>query len=172
MYTFGRENADFVHIFSSHRPYAVAYVRGSEVFPEIAGRILFFPAGERGVLVVANVRGLPVSPAVCESNIFAMHIHENAACESAAHDAFHSAGGHLNPENCPHPAHAGDLPPLFATANGSAWSAFLTDRFGIAEIIGKSVIVHRNPDDFTTQPAGGAGERIACGTIVKAIRHR
>ncbi|MGN0571706.1 MAG: superoxide dismutase family protein [Candidatus Fimenecus sp.] len=172
MYTFQRENADLVHIASSHKPYAAAYVRGSEVYPDVAGRILFYPAGERGVLVVSNVRGLPISPEKCSYGIFAMHIHENGTCKDGATDAFLSAGGHYNPEVCPHPAHAGDLPPLFATEHGKAWNCILTDRFGLAEIIGRSVIIHRNPDDFKTQPAGNAGERIACGTIVKAIRGR
>lgn len=172
MYTFQRENADFVHIVSSHKPYAAAYVRGSEKYPEIAGRILFYPVGNRGVLVVSNVRGLPVSAEKCDFGIFAMHLHENGTCKDGKTDAFLSAGGHYNPEDCPHPAHAGDLPPLFATANGNAFGAVLTDRFGIAEILGRSVILHRNPDDFKTQPAGNAGERIACGTIVKTMRGR
>lgn len=172
MYTFQRQNADFVHILSSHKPYAAAYVRGSEHYPTVAGRILFYPAGKHGVLVVSNVHGLPVSGEQCRTDIFAMHIHENGVCEAYAKDAFLSAGGHLNPDDCPHPAHAGDLPPLFALDNGNAFSVVLTDRFGVAEIIGKSVILHRNPDDFQTQPAGNAGEHIACGTVVKTIQHR
>ena len=166
MYTFQRENADFVHIVSSHKPYAAAYVRGREKYPEIAGRILFYPAGTRGVLVVSNVYE------ICGGSIFAMHLHENGTCEDGKTDTFLSAGGHYNPEACPHPAHAGDLPPLFSTANGHAFCAVLTDRFGIAEILGRSVILHRNPDDFKAQPAGNAGERIACGTIVKTLRGR
>lgn len=172
MYTFQKQNADFVHIVSSHKPYAAAYVRGSALYPTVAGRILFYPAGKSGVLVVSNVHGLPMSYEKCRFDIFAMHIHENGTCTGGTNDAFLSAGSHLNPEACPHPAHAGDLPPLFATKAGNAFSAVLSDRFGLAEIIGKSVILHRNPDDFQTQPAGNAGERIACGTIIKAMRHR
>ena len=45
------------------------------------------------------------------------------------------------------------------------FSAFLSGRFTIDEIIGKAVIVHSSPDDFTTQPSGNAGEKIACGII-------
>lgn len=67
-----------------------------------------------------------------------------------------------------HPYHAGDLPPLFS-ANGNAVLEVLTDRFNIHQIIGKTIIIHRNPDDFTTQPSGNAGEKIACGVIKKAI---
>ena len=170
MYTFQKENADFVHILSSHKPYAAAYVRGSEKYPDVAGRILFYPAGDRGVLVISNVRGLPVGETPCSFGIFAMHMHENGICTAENTEDFSAAGGHYNPDACPHPAHAGDLPPLLATAGGKAFSAVLTDRFSLVEIIGKSVIIHRNPDDFKTQPAGNAGERIACGTIVKALR--
>ena len=172
MYTFQRENADFVHIVSSHKPYAAAYVRGSEKYPEIAGRILFYPAGTRVLIVASNVSGLHVTYDPFFFSFFSMNVHENSTCDDGKTDAFLSAGGHYNPEACPHPAHAGDLPPLFSTANGHAFCAVLTDRFGIAEILGRSVILHRYPDDFKTQPAGNAGERIACGTIVKTLRGR
>ena len=57
------------------------------------------------------------------------------------------------------------MPPLLG-ANGYAFGAFVTDRFTISEIIGRSVILHAHPDDFTTQPAGGAGQKIACGEIM------
>ena len=50
--------------------------------------------------------------------------------------------------------------------NGYAFSAFLTDRFTVKEIVGRTVIMHSSPDDFTSQPSGNAGEKIACGEIV------
>ena len=62
--------------------------------------------------------------------------------------------------------HAGDLPPLFGN-HGFAFAVFLTDRFSVREVLGKTVIVHLKPDDFTTQPSGSAGEKIACGEIRK-----
>lgn len=172
MYTFQKENTNFVRILSSRKPYAVAYIKGSDTYPSVAGRVLFYPAGERGVLAVTSVRGLPVTEMDCAARVFAMHIHENGTCSGTANDPFQDTGSHYNPYGCPHPAHAGDLAPLFATARGNAWNITLYDRFGIAEIIGKSVIIHRNPDNFTTQPAGAAGEKIACGTVVKHIFHR
>ena len=46
-----------------------------------------------------------------------------------------------------------------------AFQIFLTDRFTICEIVGRTVIVHSGPDDFTTQPSGNAGSKIACGQI-------
>ncbi len=170
MYTFQQENTDFARIMQGGRPYAAAYVKGSADYPMLGGRILFYPAGDRGVLVVSNVRGLPVEDAACSVRVFGMHIHENGVCCPQDGEPFSDAGAHYNPEDCEHPAHAGDLPPLFANTFGKAWSAVLCDRFSVAQIIGKSVIIHKNPDDLHTQPSGNSGARIACGTIVKAHR--
>ena len=61
------------------------------------------------------------------------------------------------------------MPPLIAN-NGYAIQAFLTDRFTVREILGKTVIIHDSADDFTSQPAGNAGARIACGVIRKTDR--
>ena len=72
---------------------------------------------------------------------------------------------HYNPLGCPHPYHAGDMPPIFGAA-GYAFSAFVTDRFTVRDVVGRSVILHGSPDDFTTQPSGNAGEKIACGEIM------
>lgn len=58
----------------------------------------------------------------------------------------------------------GDLPPLFV-GNGRAWGAVLTTRFRVEEVIGRTVIIHSQADDFRTQPAGDSGSRIACGVI-------
>jgi Cu-Zn family superoxide dismutase len=56
------------------------------------------------------------------------------------------------------------MPPLFGN-NGSAWMMYSTDRFTIPEIIGKTVIIHSGIDDFSTQPSGNSGAKIACGAI-------
>ncbi|MGN1098421.1 MAG: superoxide dismutase family protein, partial [Clostridia bacterium] len=77
---------------------------------------------------------------------------------------FADALGHYNPTAQLHPNHAGDMPPLIL--NGSnAYLSFITGRFRLEEVIGRTVIVHSHHDDFTTQPSGGAGEKIACGVI-------
>lgn len=143
-------------------PDAVAVVRGSAEYKEIYGTVKLFSAAH-GVLVVADVLGLPAS-SPCGGGIFALHIHGGTACTGNAEDPFADAGTHYNPRGCPHPYHAGDLPPLFS-AGGQAFSAFLTDRFAVAEVLGRVVVIHDRPDDFTTQPAGNAGKRIACGVI-------
>ncbi|NLF57432.1 MAG: superoxide dismutase family protein, partial [Candidatus Hydrogenedens sp.] len=102
----------------------------------------------------------------CAGEVFGFHIHEGNACTGNASDPFAATGGHFNPQSCPHPQHAGDLPPLFGN-NGYAWSSVLTDRFTVDAIAGRTVVIHRRPDDFTTQPSGNSGEKIACGVIKK-----
>lgn len=83
-------------------------------------------------------------------------------------DPFADAMSHYNPNDCEHPHHAGDLPPLFGN-DGFALLLFLTSRFSVDEIIGKTVIIHDQPDDFTTQPSGNSGTKIACGVIGKVM---
>lgn len=122
-----------------------------------------------GVIVRAEIINLPRGTGICNNPIFAFHIHSGNRCEGNAEDPFADAGSHYNPNNCPHPYHAGDLPPLFS-ANGRAISVFLTDRFTVREIIGKTVIIHSSLDDFTTQPSGNAGKKIACGVITATAK--
>lgn len=136
-------------------PLARAQLRGSAAHDKIWGEILFYQT-TKGVVVVSEVHNLPDT----ETNIFAEHIHSGKVCEGD----FGSALGHYNPNNTEHPNHAGDLPPLFSN-NGFAWSAVLTSRFCIDKILGLTVIIHDQPDDFHSQPAGNSGERIACGII-------
>lgn len=147
------------------RPDAYAIIAGNNSYPEIIGAVRFFYSAY-GTLVLTEVRGLPPSTGFGSSPIFAMHIHEGGSCTGDIADPFSDAGTHYNPRGCPHPYHAGDLPPIF-NANGYAFGATLTDRFTIDEIIGRTVIIHSLPDDFTTQPSGNAGSKIVCGEIVK-----
>ncbi len=147
------------------KPYAVAKLQGSSKHPKLQATIEFFQIKE-GVLVSAYVSGLPVNNDVCKKPIFAMHIHNGSSCSGNETDSFANAMTHYNPNNCPHPYHAGDMPPIFGV-NGSGFLMFLTDRFSAEEIIGKTIIIHSNPDDFTTQPSGNSGEKMACGIIKK-----
>ena len=102
----------------------------------------------------------------CSGGVFGFHIHEGNACTGNENDPFANAGGHYNPTNCPHPYHAGDLPPLFSN-NGYAFMSVLINKFTVNEIIGRTVIIHSQPDDFTTQPSGNSGKKIACGEIIE-----
>jgi len=147
-----------------HRdPSAAAYLSGSPQYPDIAGIVFFYETGT-GVYVMADVYGLPQGAPPCDRPIFAFHVHMGGACTGNETDPFADTGGHFNPQNCLHPFHAGDLPPLFG-CKGHAWMTVLTDRFTVADIIGKTVIIHSGPDDFHTQPSGNSGTKIACGVI-------
>ena len=154
----------------TRRANAWAAVRGNQTHPRLLGSVKFFQT-QAGVLVLAEIWGLP-GQEENPSGIFGFHIHSGRSCGStperenseAFSPEFTEAGGHLNPQENPHPLHMGDLPPLFAR-NGYAWTAFLTSRFTIRDILGRTVIIHAGPDDFTTQPSGNAGAMIACGEI-------
>ncbi len=156
-------NPNFKKLFDS-RPDAYAKIMGSSTYPAIDGYVYFFQT-LYGVVVVADIMGLPQKRDNCSSPIFAFHIHEGTSCTGNSEDPFANALTHYNPNNCPHPYHAGDLPPLFG-ADGFAFAANLTNRFAVEEVIGKTIIIHSSPDDFTTQPSGNAGAKIACGLIV------
>lgn len=150
----------FVEALSNDRPKAMAWVADNKNAPKISGLVKFYQTTNGGVLVEAEFFGLPNSDMEANSGFFAMHIHNSPDCG----DNFSNIGSHFNPDNLPHPFHAGDLPPLLSN-QGYAWSAFFDRRFTIDEIIGKSVIVHAGADDFTSQPSGNPGNVIACGDI-------
>ena len=147
-----------------YHPQGWAVVKGSVSYPGVSGLVRFYQTAF-GVLVAAEFTGLPVAGGACQNSIFAFHIHEGSSCTGNEKDPFANVGLHYNPQNCKHPYHAGDLVPLFG-AGGYAFSAFLTDRFEVRDVIGRTVVVHHSLDDFTSQPAGNAGEKIACGVII------
>ncbi len=148
---------------SQRMPDAIARITGAEPDSDLKGMVRFYQSRE-GVYVVSNFVGLPDGADGCPHSVFAMHIHSGDSCTGAEEDPFANAGVHYNPQDCPHPDHAGDLLPLFSNA-GRAWSAFLTSRFTIADVLGSTVILHANADDFSTQPSGNAGEKLGCGVI-------
>lgn len=143
----------------------LAKIKGSDKYPDINGTVEFIqvPGGTR---VNVYVRGLPeykpATNATPPIGPHGFHIHEEGICEESKD--FISAGGHYNPYNQPHGNHAGDFPVLFSN-NGIASMSFFTNKFKPTDIINKAVIIHENPDDYRTQPAGDARERIACGII-------
>lgn len=100
------------------------------------------------------------------------HVHETGSCAST--DGA-SGGGHLNAGDQPHGPqggahHRGDMPSLKADANGAVDQKFmLTDGPTISPVpfsfVGRSVIVYAQADDYTTQPTGNSGGRVACGVV-------
>ena len=128
------------------------------------GTVTFTQKGDK-VAVVAKVTGLAPGS-------HGFHVHEKGDC--SAGDGT-SAGGHFNPLGKPHAhpstsdRHAGDLPMLVADAAGNAELTVEVDVItvgsGAADVVGRGLIVHKDPDDFKTQPTGNSGARVACGVI-------
>jgi Cu-Zn family superoxide dismutase len=128
------------------------------------GTVTFSQRGD-GVMVTVDLTGLKPNAE------HGFHVHEKGDCSSA--DAM-SAGGHFNPMGKPHGAptgehHAGDIPNIKTDAAGRARGSFeihgLAVGSGPADVIGRSVVIHRDADDYKSQPAGNSGPRIACGVI-------
>lgn len=121
----------------------------------------------QGVHITGSIQGLKPDAE------FGFHVHEKGDC--TAPDGS-SAGGHFNPTQAPHgnPAgashHAGDMLNIHSNAEGVAQvdaTAAGTSLHGDpgTDVIGKAIVVHESPDDYTTQPSGNSGKRVACGVI-------
>jgi superoxide dismutase, Cu-Zn family len=133
-----------------------------------AGTVRFVQASDK-VQVSGEIRGLKPGAE------HGFHVHEKGDCGSG--DGM-SAGGHFNPSGTPHGRHgaaahhAGDLQSLRADASGVARFSFDTTAIrvgsGTNDAVGRGLIVHRDPDDFTTQPTGNSGPRLACAVIARS----
>lgn len=147
---------------------ALAEIKGSEYAPNLKGYVLFTDV-PNGTEVTVEVSGLPhYQPAYGDQapiGPHGFHIHQKGDCTVGdPSNPFEASGGHWNPTNQPHGNHAGDFPVLFSN-NGYSRMSFFTNRFSAKDVIGKSVIIHLNPDDYRTQPSGNSGKRIGCGVI-------
>ena len=154
-------------------PGAVAQLQ-STIGSTTSGTVNFMPSGGK-IRVSGEVRGLKPNAE------HGFHVHEKGDCSSG--DGM-STGGHFNPDGKPHgnPAqhanhgamahHAGDFPSLKSDAAGVARFSFETSAIavgsGSTDVVGKGLIVHTNPDDYTTQPTGNAGGRLACAVIARS----
>ena len=144
---------------------AKAYIKGGKKYPNING-VVYFKETKNGTLITVKINGLPTSKDNCIGRFFGFHIHEGTSCSGNKDDEFSNAKSHYNPTNCPHPFHIGDLPPIIEN-NGYAYMNVLVNKIKIKDIIGKVIIIHDMPDDFTSQPSGNSGTKIACGKIEK-----
>jgi Cu-Zn family superoxide dismutase len=150
----------------SHGPSALASLNPTKG-NTATGSVMFTQSGST-VSVKVDLRGLKPNAE------HGFHVHEKGDCSSG--DGM-STGGHFNPTGSSHGAHgqgahhSGDLPSLKADANGHVQMTFESSTVsiegGASNIIGKGLIVHRDPDDYKTQPTGNSGPRIACAVIHK-----
>ena len=133
----------------------------------VSGLVKFTQRGEK-VMITGEISGLR------PNGEHGFHIHDKGDCSSG--DGM-SAGGHFNPNAKAHGAHentehhAGDLVSLKADVAGVAKfsyeSAGISVGSGAIDVVGRGLIVHRDADDFKTQPTGNSGPRMACAVIVK-----
>ena len=126
---------------------------------------------DEGVQVSLHLTGIP-------AGTHAFHIHSVGKCEAPS---FESAGEHFNPRGKKHglknPAgpHAGDLPNITVGSDGKGNAKVINTHFTLGESAnsvfhpgGSAIVIHEKADDGKTDPAGNAGDRIACGVIEKA----
>lgn len=128
-----------------------------------------FREAQGGVVVSVEVTGL--SP-----GLHAVHVHAVGKCDAPA---FTGAGGHFNPAQkkhglkSPDGPHAGDMPNMYVSKDGAGRFEVLTDNFtltagdrSVFDGDGSALVIHAGVDDYTTDPTGNAGDRVACGIIV------
>lgn len=152
----------FADLLRFRKPEAIAWVKGGTAYPRLSGLVKFYSTPYGGVLMEAELFNLPNHGITGSTNYYAMHIHEHGDCSGD----FSKVGGHYNPTATEHPYHRGDLLPLLGN-EGYAWLSYYDKRFSIQEVTGRPVIIHLEPDDFTTQPSGNSGMMIGCGVIRK-----
>jgi Cu-Zn family superoxide dismutase len=127
-------------------------------------------ADPKGVKIKLDVTGLAAGD-------HAIHVHQTAKCEGPD---FKSAGGHFNPDNKKHGMsnpdgpHAGDMPNFTVDAKGNSKQEVLATgvtlddgAHSVFTAGGTALVIHAKADDMKTDPAGAAGDRIACGVISK-----
>ena len=129
------------------------------------GQVYLRPV-ESGVQVYGKLMNITPGKTV------SLHIHETGSCANMGK----AAGGHFNPDNNPHSnpddmnGHAGDLPNLTANEDGVATINYVSKKIAATKTGKYSVnrlafIVHGGVDDYTSQPSGDSGARVACGII-------
>lgn len=123
-----------------------------------------------GLVLTPSLHGLP-------AGLHGFHVHQNPSCDPKDKDGKMvpglAAGGHLDPAGTSKHAepwgdgHLGDLPPVYVDASGNASQPVLAPRLKVADLAGRSLMIHAGGDNHADHPAplGGGGARMACGVI-------
>ncbi|CAK7028287.1 MAG: Superoxide dismutase [Cu-Zn] [Saezia sanguinis] len=123
-----------------------------------------------GLVLTPNLQGLA-------PGVHGFHVHVNPDCGPKEQDgkmvAALAAGGHYDPQNTGKhgtpwgDGHLGDLPPLYVAADGTAVTPVLAPRLKVADLDGRSIMVHAGGENYSDHPAplGGGGARVACGVV-------
>jgi Cu-Zn family superoxide dismutase len=122
---------------------------------------------KKGVQIQLSLKGLPPGER-------AFHVHEAGRCEPP----FATAGGHFNPDKKKHGkvpggGHAGDMPNITIGKDGTLNTSVVNEAITLAkgppnsvfQSGGTAIVIHAGADDYKSDPAGNAGDRIACGVI-------
>ena len=122
---------------------------------KVSGSLQFTAQADGSVRIQGSVQGL------APNSEHGFHVHEKGDCSSGhAHGRFDSAVHH-----------AGDLPSLRSDAQGMASIDFVSRGLALDQspnsVVGRGLIVHKDPDDYTTQPTGNSGARLACAVITR-----
>jgi Cu-Zn family superoxide dismutase len=127
-----------------------------------------FSDSNQGLVIIPDLSGLAAGN-------HGFHIHEYGSCAPGKKDgkigAAIAAGEHYNPTNVHHGTpmngHLGDLPVLMVKTNGQAMTPVLAPRLNLADVRGRTIVIHMAGDNYSDKPlpAGGGGDRIACGVI-------
>jgi superoxide dismutase, Cu-Zn family len=152
------------HLFHGHpTPGATAVVRSAS--GDSLGVLSFYGGdADDGVHIKGTLAGL-------RAGVHGIHLHAVGSCTGPA---FTSAGPHINPNSMhhgldnPQGPHAGDLPNMTVGSNGVANVDVTTKRVSLAALKdadGSAIVVHADPDDQRSDPAGNSGARVACGVI-------
>ncbi|MCK0159934.1 superoxide dismutase family protein [Allomuricauda sp. F6463D] len=156
-------------IVETMEPQVITFTMEPKSDSNVNGEVMFTEE-DNEVIMRATFTGL-------DEGEHAIHLHEKADCSSADGK---STGGHWNPTFEQHGKwgsedgyHKGDIGNFSTDSNGNAIVDFSTDEWCIGcdddtkNILGKAVIVHQGVDDYTSQPSGAAGARIACTGIIQ-----